>query len=628
MCGITGYYKSLNTSLVENCLQKAVTSISHRGPDDVGYFEEEQVGLGHRRLSIIDLSPTGHQPMPSSSGRYIVAYNGEIYNYLDLKADLTIRGFKFIGYSDTEVVINGYEHWGNSLFEKLNGIFAISIWDKKEKKLLLARDRMGVKPLYFWKNDHILLFGSEIKTILCYDFVKRKLDQQSFHEFLYYGYGLGENTMFAGIKKVMPGQYIVVSDKDFTSGYFWKHDHVKEISKKEISEKKAIQEAKILLENAVTRQLVSDVPVGVFLSGGIDSSAITAFASKQYSGKLKSYSAGFDFDGGHNELPMAAKIARKFGTEHHELIIQGKDIGDIIKKMIHHHDEPFSDAANIPLYLLTKAVREDCKVILQGDGGDELFAGYTRYHIIAKYYQYELLFKTLYKVKRYIPSAYIVNKTERFFPLFDNIGPNRLFAKFLTEEREGLPEQVLKAKWKDKLKVTNPFYRYESVTKELDYLSDNVQKLLWLDTKIILPDQFLEKVDKSTLANGVEVRVPFLDNDLVSFALSLPSELKVKNGVKKYLLKKALDGMLPTDVLYGPKKGFGVPYQNWLKKPLKDYMIEIFNGSRITKLQIFDYEVLNKRIQEHCAGKKDWGFSLWKLLNFCIWVEEYNIELE
>lgn len=626
MCGITGYFKSEERLLSKDSLIEATNSIRHRGPDDAGYYEDENVGLGHRRLSIIDLSSAGHQPMTSASGRYIIAYNGEIYNYLELKQELQSKGFQFRSLSDTEVVVNGFEYWGSAIFEKLNGIFAISIWDQAEKKLILARDRMGVKPLYYWNENDLLLFGSEIKTILSYDIVKRKINIQSFHEFLYYGYALGENTMFSGIKKILPGQYLEISKDKVVTKSFWSINNINTISQNGIKESTAISQTKSLLESAVSRQLVSDVPVGVFLSGGIDSSAITAFASKHYAGKLKSYSAGFDFDGGHNELPLASKIAKKFGTQHHELMIQGKDITDIIKKMIHHHDEPFSDAANIPLYLMTQHVKNDCKVVLQGDGGDELFAGYPRYHIMSKYNQYKFIFTTLNAVKSLIPSKYVRNKTERFYPLFKNDQSKIRFAKFLTEEREGMPEELFTENIQKNFLQTNPFKRYEEVSKELDFLSDNVQKLLWLDTKIILPDQFLEKVDKSTMANGVEVRVPFLDNDLASFALALPSELKVKNGVKKYLLKKALDGILPNEVLYGPKKGFGVPYQNWLKGPLKSFMEEIFNDPKIIQLNIFDYKVLNIRIEEHCSGKRDWGFLLWKMMNLCLWLEMYQLE--
>ncbi|MBL0191341.1 MAG: asparagine synthase (glutamine-hydrolyzing) [Saprospiraceae bacterium] len=498
-------------------------------------------------MSIIDLSSGGHQPMTSSGGRFIIAYNGEVYNYLQLKNELLSVGYQFKSHSDTEVVVNGFECWGNTVFEKLNGIFAISIWDKEEKKLILARDRMGVKPLYYWYENDLLLFGSEIKTILSYDIVKRRIGFQSFHEFLYYGYALGENTLFSGIKKLLPGQYLEIGQNKVVVESFWSLKNICEISINDIKETDAISKTKSLLDSAVSRQLVSDVPVGVFLSGGIDSSAITAFATKHYSGKLKSYSAGFDFDGGHNELPLAAKIAKKFGTEHHEIMIHGNDIKDIIKKMIYHHDEPFSDAANIPLYLMTQMVKNDCKVILQGDGGDELFAGYPRYHILSKFNQYKFIFNTLNTLKKIVPSNYIKQKAERFLPLFQTSNSQIHFAKFLTEELEGSPENLFKEELNANFQMTNPFKRYQDVAKEFGFLSNNVQRLLWIDTRIILPDQFLEKVDKSTMANGVEVRVPFLDNELVSFALSLPSEMKVKNGRKKYILKRALEGIVPNE---------------------------------------------------------------------------------
>ncbi len=626
MCGITGYYKSSDITLKVDGLLKATDAIRHRGPDDAGYYVDDNVGLGHRRLSIIDLSPAGHQPMNSSNSRYVIAYNGEIYNYLEIREKLTEAGYLFKSQSDTEVVINGFEYWGKAIFEKLNGIFAISIWDKKDKKLILARDRMGVKPLYYWHSHNLLLFGSEIKTILAYELVNKKIDLQAFHEFLYYGYALGENTLFSGIKKLLPGQYLEIDENEMVRGEFWKHQFVKELSFNEIKESEAIAKTKTLLEKAVERQLVSDVPVGVFLSGGIDSSAITAFATKHYKRKLKSYSAGFDFNRGNNELPLASKVAKKFGTEHHEMMIQGKDIENIIKKMVFHHDEPFSDAANIPLYLMTQMVKNDCKVILQGDGGDELFAGYPRYHILSKFNQYKFIFNTLNTLKKIVPSNYIKQKAERFLPLFQTSNSQIHFAKFLTEELEGSPENLFKEELNANFQMTNPFKRYQDVAKEFGFLSNNVQRLLWIDTRIILPDQFLEKVDKSTMANGVEVRVPFLDNELVSFALSLPSEMKVKNGRKKYILKRALEGIVPNEVLYGPKKGFGVPYQNWLKEPLRQFMIDIFNDPKIVQLGIFDYNELNNRIEEHRTGKRDWGFSLWKMLNFCLWVNMYQIE--
>lgn len=625
MCGITGYYKF--DKKIDLNLKAATDSIAHRGPDSVGYYEDEVVGLGHRRLSIIDLTSTGLQPMYSRNKRFIIAYNGEIYNYQSIRNELKQQGFDFEGTSDTEVIINGFELWGNSIFKKLNGIFAISIYDKYDKKLTLVRDRLGVKPLYYFKNESCFTFGSEIKTILKFQCVSSTLNNQSFHEFMYYGYGLGERTMFNDIYKLEPGSLIEISNKNYSISSYWKHEDIVLQSERDISMSGAVSKTKALLEDAVKAQLVSDVPVGVFLSGGIDSSAITAFASKHYSQKLKTFSAGFDFDNGHNELPLAAKVAKQFYTEHSEIFIKGKDLPYIIEQMVLQHDEPFSDAANIPLYLMTKEIKETCKVILQGDGGDELFGGYPRYHILHNLKWYKLFFSSLNFIEPIILSKYIREKTKRFYPLFAAKNNDNLFAKLLTEENEGIPELSFSKELRFLIKDQLPFLHYYNLSKRFEYLKDDVQKLLWIDTKIILPDQFLEKVDKSTMANGVEVRVPFLDNHLVEFALSLPSKYKLHKGIKKYLLKKALEGIVPNEVLYGPKKGFGVPYQNWLRGPLKEFMMDKLYSQSIMDKNLFDYDVLAHRIEKHCANKSNWGFHLWKILNFCIWIDKYNVEI-
>ncbi|MFZ1378101.1 MAG: asparagine synthase (glutamine-hydrolyzing) [Saprospiraceae bacterium] len=631
MCGLAGFYILGNIKLSKIDLVNATNTLSHRGPDDAGYYFNDKIGLGHRRLSIIDLSAAGHQPMFSQDKNYTIVFNGEIYNFKEIKAELVSLGCIFIGNSDTEVIINGYQYWGNKIFRKLNGIFAIAIWDSIKRKVVLCRDRMGVKPLYFYYSKDLLLFGSEIKSILSYSIVKARVDFQSFHEFLYYGNPIGDNTMFSDIRKLPAGKYLEITESGLSLNSYWQHEDVEiEPSTIKVDENIVINQVRNLLEQAVSRQLISDVPVGVFLSGGIDSSAITAFATKNYNGRLKSYSAGFDFDGGHNELPLAKKVAVKFGTEHHEMMIYGKNIKDIIYLMVKHHDEPFSDAANIPLYLMTREVKKDCKVILQGDGGDELFGGYARYQIMSKFNLYKNLFSISHSLLPIMPFPYVREKTERFFPLFSQKTKGDMFAKFLTVESNvsNTPESLISKSLRQKIKSTHPFKVYHELSERFSFLKDDVQRLLWMDTCIILQNQFLEKVDKSTMANGVEVRVPFLDNDLVSYALSLPSELKVKNGVKKYLLKKALHNILPNEVLYGPKKGFGVPYQNWIKGPLKEFMLEVFYSSNIKKLQIFDYEELSVRIDEHCSGKRDWGFTLWKMLNFCIWLEEYKVEME
>lgn len=631
MCGITGYYKynTFVNCIKEGSLLNAANQIAHRGPDDFGIIEHPKVGLAHRRLSIIDLSPTGHQPMISNDKRFTIVFNGEIYNYPELKKELINLGYTFRGTSDTETILYGFAHFGKSYIQRLNGIFALAIWDEQKEQLFIARDRLGVKPMYYFCDESVFLFGSEIKTLLSYGSIQRKVHPQSFHEFLFYGYALGENTLFEGIKKLLPGTILTISNEGNQFETFWTPNNALPI-KTNISEKEAIDTTRILLDKAVQRQLISDVPVGVFLSGGIDSSAMLAFATKHYGSKIKTYSAGFDFNGGHNELPLAAKTAKQFGSEHQEFMIKGGDLPFIIEKLVEHHDEPFSDAANIPLYLMTQAVGEDCTVILQGDGGDELFGGYPRYHILEKYkqYKYGLTFAKL--VFPFLPKGNLKTKIERFNEVFDEKEEGRMYAKFLTIESDKTttPYEALSQKSNNLLAQTDPFSRYKLCTQAFSGLTEKAQKMLWIDTQIILPDQFLEKVDKSTMANSKEVRVPFLDNELVDFAMSLPAHLKLKNGVQKYILKKSLEGIVSDEVLYGKKMGFGVPYQNWLAAPLKTYMLGVFRSDYIRKQNIFNEEVLVNRVEEHSQGIKDHGFFLWKMLNFCLWLEKYKVTFE
>jgi asparagine synthase (glutamine-hydrolysing) len=623
MCGIAGLIKKDNFESA--LLSKITNSVKHRGPDNIGIYKDNTLGLGHRRLSIVDLSPTGHQPMASNDGNFILVFNGEIYNHNDLRNELDLKPSIYRGTSDSETILNAYQKWGIEALVKLNGVFALAIYDKAKQKLILARDRFGVKPLYYHCDDNQLVFGSEIKTILECG-VNPKLNYQSLHEFLYYGYAMKERTMYDQIFKLLPGHYfeIDISTLKIESGIFWKQEDLLPETKN-VSEKEAISTTRTLLENAVSRQLMSDVPVGVFLSGGVDSSAVTAFASKHYNGKLSSFSAGFDFDDGHNELPLAKKIADKFQTNHHEIFIQGGDLDDLIVTLVHHHDEPFSDAANIPLYLMTQEVKSSCKVILQGDGGDEIFGGYPRYSILENYKLYSFGLGILSNFERFIPINFVKEKVERFKFLANKADEGIVLAKLLTLEKEesNLTQLILN----DTLKNYDPFTYFKELSNRFKNLSSINQKMLWIDTKIILPDQFLEKVDKSTMANAVEVRVPFLDNELTSFAMSLPSSLKVKNGKKKYLLKKALEGTVPNEVLYGPKKGFGVPYSNWIKKPLYQFMVDRIHSPYIRNLNLLNYTHIDQMMYEHKNNIKYHGFMLWKILNLCIWLEDYKVEI-
>ncbi len=628
MCGISGiiYFEDSSKRVDPVLINRMNELLSHRGPDSQGVYTDKKIGLGHTRLSILDLTANGAQPMLSHDERYVLVMNGEIYNHQTLRKELMELGYHFKGHSDTETVVNAYAQWGNEVFRKLNGIFALAIYDKKKKICVLARDRFGVKPLYWAKINGGICFASEIKAILKVQAFKT-IDSRGLHEFLYYGYPMRERTLFKGIYKVLQGRYIEIHSKgEIEIHPFWSPENLMQLPEIH-DENTAIKTTKSLLESAVTRQLQSDVPVGVFLSGGIDSSAITAFATKHYRGKINTYSAGFDFDDGHNELPMAAKLAKKYGTTHHELRIKGGDLKEVINKLVWYHDAPFSDAANIPLYLLTRALNGTLKVILQGDGGDEMFGGYPRYHLTMKYRRYSVMLKILHAVKWGIPYAKMKKRIERFYPVFTEQEDGRYFARLLTlETPENSPLQSFSDVSRAKLQSYNPFDYFEQLSDQFAFLSTRSQKLLWLDTQIILPDQFLEKVDKSTMANAIEVRVPFLDNELSAFAMRLPAGIKLKGGVKKYILKKALEGIVPDKVLYGPKKGFGVPYENWLRGPLFDFMAGQFNSHFNTFPGFLNESYVLELMRRHQSGKENHGFILWKLLNLCIWMERYEME--
>jgi len=626
MCGIAGIKTYKSKIVNRDTIVRMTDSMKHRGPDDKGIYisPEGKVALGHRRLSILDLSPTGHQPMTTEDGEISLVMNGEIYNHEDIKKELLSLGYNFRGHSDTETVLYAYQQWGDEIFVKLNGIFSMAISRLSTDTLTLVRDRLGVKPLYYTYGNSSLLFASELKAILAVEHFD-KITPQSLHEFLYFGYAMKDRTMFDGIYEVLPGEKIIVQGEEIRKSLYWKPEDI--VRMPDIQERDAIEKTRDLLEKAVVRQLMADVPVGVFLSGGIDSGAMVAFASKHYGGKIKTYSAGFDFDGGHNELPLAAKVAGTFDTEHHELMIKGGDLPDIIEKLVWHHDTPFSDAANIPLYLMTQALKGSPKVILQGDGGDEMFGGYPGYHLMSKYWKYKIITASLHPFHKMIPVKRIQQQVERFYPLFAEKDQASFYGRLLTTETpENSPLRVLNPGVRESIIYHNPFFYFGEMAKRFSFLESRAQKLLWIDTQILLPYQFLEKVDKSTMANSIEVRVPFLDNELSAFAMGLPAKLKLKGGVKKYLLKKALVGILPNEVLYGPKKGFGVPYQNWLAGPLYVYMRERILGYAEEHPGFFNKPVLEKMMTQHKEGKGNAGFLLWKVLNLVIWMDKYSMD--
>ncbi len=615
MCGICGYVsnKSIN-------IEEMNGTIFHRGPDNQDTFIDKNIGLGHTRLSILDLSKESNQPMISKSGRYIVVYNGEIYNFIELKKELELLGVVFIRHSDTEVILEGFAKWGVDLFKKLNGMFAFSIYDKELNKIYIARDRFGVKPLYYYSYNQDFIFGSEIKAILASNIIDKKISYQGLYEYLHFATTLGETTFYKNIKKLKGGYYIEYNIKKRELN-IKKYKLNYEVISSNDSLEDAVLKTRELFENAVKRQLISDVPIGIFLSGGVDSTAITAYATKHYKGKIKTFSAGFDFSGKDNELPNAKFVSNYFGTEHHELYIKGDNISSILEDVNYYFDQPFGDAANIPLYLMSKELKGKEKVILQGDGGDELFAGYHRYIRLHHYKTYKTISKLFPLIKTIIPKSSSKYKGLRFLFALNQKEPSDEMAYILSQEMfDEDPANYFSQRVTSKLKDVNPFQRYQYFYNKFKDL-DPVNRALYTDMNIILPDLYFEKVDRATMANSLEVRVPFLDNDLVEYAMSLPSNYKVRGKEKKYLLKRAFEGVVPDKILFGAKKGFGVPFQYWLREPMKDFML---NNIRVSE---FYNKEIERLMQEHILNKKDNGYILWKLLNLSLWLKKSNISL-
>ncbi len=620
MCGICGIVDFRSSRIAPDTLRRMTETLKHRGPDDTGVEIIGPAGLGHTRLSIIDLTSAAHQPMFSDDRQVAIVYNGEIYNFPQIRETLSQKGMKFRSTSDTEVALKAYLEWGTESFKMFNGMFAIAIWDNRTATLYLARDRYGIKPLYYTAFEEGIIFGSEIKAILASDQAKKSLNWQGLGEYLYYGYGLGSNTMFEGISKLRPGHYLTFNRQGYVKKAYWSVEDIEPVSD---SADIAAEKVASLLENAVRDHLISDVPVGVFLSGGIDSSSITAFASKHYIGRLKTYSVGFDYDKISSELPVAAMIAKKFDTDHHELHLKAENIPLVIERLVQAHDEPFGDAADIPLYLLCESLEGSVKVILQGDGGDEIFGGYVRYNIMA----YAKLWRALSQLA--LPALNLLGSRGNLFVLkrlarrLTQSDPAMEKALFLaTETLDNPPVRILSDQARRQVNNFNPFQQYFDVYSKIKHL-DPQQQMLYTDLQIHLPDCYLEKVDKSTMAHGIEIRVPFLDANLTNYALGLPSSMKAKFRQNKWILRRALRGVIPDEVLDGKKYGFGVPFSYWLQKPLAEYMKSILLDSANLNWGIFDRDALEKCIQQHTSGAYDNGSLLYRALNLALWRQLY-----
>jgi asparagine synthase (glutamine-hydrolysing) len=617
MCGFAGILSKENNGNLGLVVERMAATLAPRGPDGSGTLVLSRVALGHRRLSILDPSAAGAQPMKIEHSGIVIVYNGEVYNFRELRHELTTLGHHFIGHSDTEVILHCYAAWGLEGLKRLEGIFGFALWDESNQRLVLMRDRLGVKPVYFGESALGLAFGSEIKAVLAAGGVDRALDDQSLREYLWYGNPYSNRTFYKGVRSLEPGHWLIVENGNRKLEAWWRIEEWLVEPYTVRSQSEAAFQVREALDKAVARQLVADVPVGIFLSGGVDSSSIAAAAMQHRIEPLKSYAAGFDFDRGINELPKAARVARHLGLTHHELHVSASELESVLITLSKAHDEPFADAANIPLYLMCKQLDGNIKVVLQGDGGDELFAGYRRYAML----RYANLW-------RFWPQALSPlmrasgNLGRRFARMADSVGhpdPALRMAFLLTSETlQNPPEAVfLPERQRELAESTDPFLAYRHAAERFQD-HDPVQQMLLTDLTVQLPAQFLTKVDRATMAAGIEARVPLLDESVVRLAVSLPSILKVKGTEKKVVLRQSQRCRLPGDILNGPKTGFGVPYEHWLRSSLYEFARERLLDRDFVHQFSLDGAVVERMLEQHKNRNVERGFMLWKLLQLSI----------
>jgi asparagine synthase (glutamine-hydrolysing) len=625
MCGITGFMRRKKECKDPAGLINDMTMrLTHRGPDDSGVFMDDDIALGHRRLSIIDLN-NGRQPIKNEDGSIIVILNGEIYNYTELSLDLKEKGHSFNTKSDTETIVHLYEEKGADCVKLLNGIFAFALWDKRKRKLLLARDRLGVKPLHYMDLNGHFVFGSEIKSILEYPYFDRQIDTASLAKYLVYEFVPAPNSIFKGIKKLPPAHIL---ELDAESGrinmtQYWNPDFIDKFSG--ISEEDASSELLRIMRRVVRRELISDVPLGLFLSGGIDSSALAVLMSE--TGQVNAFCVGFD-EPSFDESSYARRVAKHLGIKYNEKIFTSADVCGNIETVADFLDEPMADPSILPTYLLSKFARRNITVAFGGDGGDELFVGYDTYqaHRIADYYR---------AMPRFLKScaSHII---DRLPVSTSNMSLDFKLNKFM--DGINCDPAIRNAVWLGAFKDTDIsgvisgdikpdrsaiFEDIEALYPEIERIKDPIEQIQYLDLRFYLQDDILVKVDRASMANSLEVRVPFLNHELVDFVTRLPPNMKLQGLKTKFILKKALKDKIPADILARNKKGFGIPVAEWIKKDLKELIMDHLNPGKINREGFFKSSFITALLNEHFKGTKNNRKKIWTILIFELWLERY-----
>lgn len=624
MCGICGTISIKSDHLPSmSILKRMCRTLRHRGPDDEGYYQDQQANLAMRRLSIIDLE-TGHQPMTNEDQTVWLVFNGEIYNFREIRADLKRRGHLFSTQSDTEVIIHAYEEYGEKCVEYFNGMFAFAIWDLARQRLFLARDRLGIKPLHYWATRDGIVFGSELKAVLADPSVPQEIDFSALDLYLTLEYIPVPLTIFKDIQKLPPGHWLTFSEDGLKVEQYW------DVPVLEIptDSRDYVDQLLALIDDAVRLRLVSDVPLGAFLSGGIDSSTVVASMSHAMSTPVQTFSIGFD-DATYNELPFARLVARTFETEHEESLLE-PNIAELAEELVAHLDEPFGDFSIFPTYLVSKVARRSVKVVLSGDGGDEIFGGYETYVAQQLDQIYRLLprsirQKTLPAILNRVPprpaKKGMVNKAKRFV------------------EGASLPAALMHTRWmmfmtaKDKASLYKSELRTTLNGQGVDTLLANyfqravgldpIAQQQYVDVKTYLVDDILTKVDRMSMAVSLETRVPLLDHRIVEFALNLPPQLKLHRGQTKVILRQAAAKRLPPQVLNKPKQGFSIPLKHWLRGPLKPMMLDLLSNDCVRRRGYFQSETIDRWVSEHLTARVNHSHRLWALMVFELWQRHF-----
>ena len=621
MCGIAGFIskdKDAPTQDRKILLDKMCKVITHRGPDEQGITVEGRAALGMRRLSIIDLK-TGQQPIYSQDGSKFIVFNGEIYNYRELKSELELLGYRFKTNSDTETIIHAYDEFGPSCVEKLRGMFAFAIWDKNDESLFIARDRVGKKPLFYsLLPGGEFVFGSELKCLLAHGKISKEIDLAALDSYLTFGYVSEDFCIFRDVNKLKPGNYLIFKKGKLETEEYW------DFANEEITEVKGeaeyANELREKIKDAVRVRLISEVPLGAFLSGGVDSSAVVGMMSQILDKPVKTFSIGFNEDT-FDELKYARIAAKHFNTDHHEFIVT-PDLVETVDDLVWYFDEPFADPSALPTYMVSKMARDYVTVILSGDGGDELFAGYTRYVVDKKRSGLERFPRAIRKgllkpVSEALPHGargrnFLYNTSldaiDRYIDSISGFGKLKKKAFYSEALRAGLngssdsSEQIFR-QIANSVSTGNP-----------------IDKLLYLDSKTYLPGDILTKVDRMSMANSLEARVPLLDQNLIDFVTrEIPTDLKMKGLETKYIFKKALEGIVPNEILYREKQGFGVPINEWINDQLKDRIHGLLSEKRTLDRGYFERKYIDLLLREHSTGRRDHSQPLWLLWMLELW---------